>query len=53
MNAMPSILTETGFVNNYDDAAYITSEDGQKEIAESIYDAVVTYKKRIDRNQKK
>ena len=43
MNAMPSILTETGFVNNYDDAAYITSEDGQKEIAESIY----------DRNQKK
>ena len=53
MTAMPSILTETGFVNNYDDAAYITSEDGQKEIAESIYDAVVTYKKRIDRNQKK
>ena len=53
MNAMPSILTETGFVNNYNDAAYITSEDGQKEIAESIYDAVVTYKKRIDRNQKK
>lgn len=53
MNAMPSILTETGFVNNYDDAAYITSEDGQKEIAESIYDAIVTFKKRIDRNQKK
>lgn len=53
MNAMPSILTETGFVNNYDDAAYITSEDGQKEIAESIHDAIVTFKKRIDRNQKK
>lgn len=53
MNAMPSILIETGFVNNYDDAVYITSEDGQKEIAESIYDAIVTYKKRMDRNQKK
>jgi N-acetylmuramoyl-L-alanine amidase len=47
MNAMPSILIETGFVNNYDDAVYITSEDGQKEIAESIYDAIVTYKKEL------
>lgn len=53
MNAMPSILIETGFVNNYDDAVYITSEEGQKEIADSIYDAIITYKKRMDRNQKK
>lgn len=53
MNAMPSILIETGFVNNYEDASYITSEDGQNEIAGSIYDAIVTYKKKMERNQKK
>ena len=53
MNAMPSILIRNRFVNNYDDAVYITSEDGQKEIAESIYDAIVTYKKEWTENQKK
>lgn len=52
MNAMPSILIETGFVNNYDDARYLATEDGQKAIAESIFDAISNYKKLIDRNQK-
>ncbi len=50
MNAMPSVLIETGFVNNYDDAAYLASERGQKEIAESIFDAIQKYKKAFDRN---
>lgn len=53
MNAMPSILVETGFINNHDDVVYLTSEDGQNDIARSIYDAVINYKKKIDRNQKK
>lgn len=53
MNAMPSILIETGFVNNHDDVVYITSEDGQNEIADSIYDAIINFKKKIDRNHKK
>jgi len=52
MNAMPSILIETGFVNNYDDARYISTEDGQQAIAESIFNAIVNYKKLVDRNQK-
>ncbi len=52
MNAMPSILIETGFVNNYDDARYISSEDGQQSIAESIYNAIISYKKLVDRNVK-
>jgi len=52
MNAMPSILIETGFVNNYDDAHYISTEDGQQAIAESIYNAIVSYKKLVDRNVK-
>lgn len=52
MNAMPSILIETGFVNNYDDARYISSDDGQQSIAESIYNAIISYKKLVDRNVK-
>ncbi len=50
MNAMPSVLIETGFVNNYDDASYLASDKGQDEIAKSIYDAVVKYKDVMTRN---
>ena len=53
LNAMPSVLIETGFISNPEDAAYLASENGQNEIAESIYNAVISYKKKIDRNQKK
>lgn len=52
MNAMPSILIETGFVNNYDDAHYISTEEGQHAIAESIFNAIVSYKKLVNRNVK-
>lgn len=48
MNAMPSVLIETGFINNYEDAAYLSSENGQEEVAASIYDAIIKYKKSID-----
>jgi N-acetylmuramoyl-L-alanine amidase len=51
MNAMPSVLIETGFVNNYEDAKYLASDGGQTDIAESIYDAIIKYKKRMDRNE--
>ena len=51
-NAMPSILIEMGFISNYNDAQYMASSQGQKEIAESIYQAIVSYKKRLDRNVK-
>lgn len=53
LNAMPSVLIETGFISNTEDATYLVSEKGQDEIAESIYNAVLSYKKKIDRNQKK
>lgn len=48
-SAMPSILIETGFVNNYDDAAFLNSEQGQQQTAENIYKAIIDYKKAIDR----
>lgn len=52
MNAMPSILIETGFVNNADDARYISTEEGQQAIAESIFNAITSFKKMVDRNVK-
>lgn len=48
-SAMPSILIETGFVNNYEDAAFLNSEKGQEETAENIYKAIIEYKKAVDR----
>jgi N-acetylmuramoyl-L-alanine amidase len=50
LNAMPSVLIETGFVSNYEDASYLVSDRGQNQVAESIYDAIVSYKKAIERN---
>lgn len=52
MNAMPSILVETGFVNNYEDARYLSTEQGQSDIAESIYDAITKYRNAMGRNGK-
>ena len=49
LNAMPSVLIEIGFLSNYDEAHYLASERGQNEVAESIYDAILKYKKAIDR----
>jgi|GEM_PF-2817447 len=51
LNAMPSILIETGFINHYPEAQYLISEKGQNEIAQSIYDAIIRYKQVIDRNK--
>lgn len=44
LNAMPSILVETGFISNPDEAHYLVSEEGQNEVAKSIYDAIISYK---------
>lgn len=49
MNAMPSVLIETGFLSNYEEAHYLASDKGQTEIAESIFNAVMSYKKAHDR----
>ncbi|SFI23520.1 N-acetylmuramoyl-L-alanine amidase family protein [Halpernia frigidisoli] len=44
LNAMPSILVETGFISNNDEAHYLISDEGQNEIARSVYDAIISYK---------
>ncbi|MBT0526430.1 N-acetylmuramoyl-L-alanine amidase [Riemerella anatipestifer] len=53
LNAMPSVLIEMGFISNYDEAAYLSSESGQKAIVQSIYNAVVAYKKLHDKTSGK
>ena len=40
---MPSVLTEIGFMSNPDELKYISSEKGQAEIAENLYNAVKEY----------
>ncbi len=49
MNAMPSVLIEMGFISNYDEAHYLASSKGKEELAQSIYQAVISYKKAYDR----
>jgi N-acetylmuramoyl-L-alanine amidase len=41
---MPSILIETGFINNEEDEIYLNSESGQVEMARAITNAVLQYK---------
>ena len=40
---MPSVLTEIGFMSNPDELKYMSSEKGQTEIAENLYNAVKEY----------
>ncbi|GAA4309615.1 hypothetical protein GCM10023149_03990 [Mucilaginibacter gynuensis] len=46
--AMPAVLVETGFINNPDDEAYLTSEEGQNEIVASVLQAIKNYKKQVE-----
>ncbi|MBA4196510.1 MAG: hypothetical protein C0459_03045 [Chitinophaga sp.] len=46
--AMPAILVEMGFLSYPEEAQYISSEDGQQEIAEAIGRAVKRYKFSLD-----
>ncbi len=45
---MPAILIETGFINNPEDEEYLNSENGQKEIAKAITNAVIRYKSQLE-----
>ncbi len=49
-SAMPAILVETGFINTLSDEKYLTSAEGQNEIAQSILRALKKYKKSFERN---
>ncbi|GAB3937123.1 N-acetylmuramoyl-L-alanine amidase family protein [Mucilaginibacter myungsuensis] len=49
-SAMPSVLVETGFVNNPQDEKYLSSDEGQNEVAQSLLRALKKYKKDFERN---
>jgi N-acetylmuramoyl-L-alanine amidase len=40
---MPSVLIETGFVSNREEAAYLNSRKGQQEMGQAIADAIIDY----------
>jgi len=44
-SAMPAVLVETGYINNPGEEAYLTSEEGQDAIVQSIVRAIKLYKK--------
>ena len=46
--AMPSILIEAGFLSNVEEEKYLNTEEGQEEIAESIFRAFQQYKKDVE-----
>jgi N-acetylmuramoyl-L-alanine amidase len=46
--AMPSVLVETGYINNHEDEDYLNSEKGQNEIAASIVRAIQKYKDEVE-----
>jgi len=43
--SMPSILIETGFITNSKDAKYLRSKKGQQQVARTICNSIVSYKK--------
>ena len=47
--SMPSILVETGFITNPDEAKFLSSEEGQDLIASAIFRAFRDYKNTIDK----
>jgi len=46
--AMPSILVETGFINNPEEEDYLNSDEGQAEIVNSIVRAIKQYKRELE-----
>jgi N-acetylmuramoyl-L-alanine amidase len=48
---MPGVLVELGFISNPDEERYMRSNDGQNQLARSIYKAFVKYKNEHDRKQ--
>lgn len=42
--SMPSVLVETGFITNPSDEKFLNSDEGQKYLAKSVYEAIKNYR---------
>ncbi len=51
--AMPAVLVEIGYITNRDEQDYLVSEEGQKKIAECIYDGIVEFKNEYEKKSGK
>lgn len=47
---MPSVLTELGFISNPEDLKILTSEKGQNDLANRLFDAFVKYKNEYEKS---
>lgn len=47
--SMPSVLIESGFLSNKEDAEYLKGKKGQQNIAESIFDSLKKFKEHYDK----
>jgi N-acetylmuramoyl-L-alanine amidase len=47
--SMPSVLLETGYLTNKHDEAYLKSSSGQQKIAETLFKAIMAYKKHYEK----
>ena len=52
-SACPSVLIELGFISNFAEEKYLASSGGQKQLAESIYKAFVSFKYENDKKSGK
>ena len=48
-SAMPGVLVEIGYLNNNEEESYLNSEQGQNEVALSIFKAIKFYKEESEK----
>ncbi|NDW10758.1 N-acetylmuramoyl-L-alanine amidase [Dysgonomonas sp. 520] len=48
---MPSVLVELGFINNSNEATYMSSQRGQRALASALFSAFENYKANFERKQ--
>lgn len=45
---MPSVLTEIGFLSNYEEEKYLSHQDGQEDISNALFNAFKEYKEALE-----
>lgn len=48
-SAMPGVLVEIGYLNNVEEEAYLNTENGQSEVAASIFNGIKYYKEESEK----